>query len=101
MRTTELKAAEKEKSDDPSSLKSLKMKEGTLYPNDQPGVSIRFILMKPILCRAWEGVVYFEAHITVSLFVDSNIGYIFHNEPVSGFAGYKFKKQVKIHDHWF
>ena len=99
MRTTELKAAEKkDKSDDPSLLKKFEDERRHTLSERSAGSIYKVQIDETHPYAFGLGKAWFILKRTSPypfLSTGSNIGYILDNEPVSGFAGYKFKKQVK------
>ncbi len=99
MRTTEQKAAEKkEKSDDPALLKKFEDERRHTLPDRSAGSIYKVKIDETHPYAFGLGKEWFILKRTSPypfLATGSNIGYISENEPVSGFAGYKFKKQVK------
>jgi hypothetical protein len=98
-RTAEQKAAEKkEKSDDLALLKKFS-DEGRHLLSDQSAGSIYKVTVDTTnpygfgLGREW--FLLMQAQPYPFLAKGNNIGYILENKPVSGFAGYKYQKQIK------
>ena len=98
-RTAEQKAAEKkEKSDDLTLLKKFS-DEGRYMLSDQSAGSIYKVTVDTTnpygfgLGREW--FLLKQEQPYPFLTKGNNIGYILENKPVSGFAGYKYQKQIK------
>ena len=98
-RTAEQKAAEKkEKSDDLTLLKKYS-DEGRYQLSDQSAGSIYKVTVDTTnpygfgLGREW--FLLKQEQPYPFLTKGNNIGYILENKPVSGFAGYKYQKQIK------
>jgi hypothetical protein len=99
LRNSEQKAAEKkEKSDDPALLKKFEDERRYLLSERSAG-SIYKVRVDPTNPYAFglgdEWFILKKNGIYPYLNKGNNIGFILENDPVSGFAGYKFRKKIK------